>query len=1184
MYILGAVQTTKDWFPGLVISEATGLNCRTAVENGVLTPLDIQCGVCTLDNMWDYRILGSATLLACSLIVCGGVKYVTIVSPFFLIFVLLSVLLIWVGVLAAPGRDFASDVLLAGKGLSGDFAANVAANLGPAFEADLACLEVKRNGQPLYTEADLQFGFFQALALFFPSVTGIMAGSNRSGDLRNAQHSIPKGTLGAVAATSTIYLLTTLLYGAVATRTGLKTNYLLSADASIQGDIVRIGIILSSLGAGLQSLTGAPRLLQAIANDNLIPALKPFQGTGEPRRPLLLTFLICEACVLSGDINVIAPFITNFFLLCYTAVNAAVLIQGLLKEPNWRPRFHYYHSGTALLGMLLCLTIMFTTFFEFAIASIAVVSVLYKYIEYRKVTKQWGDGMRGLRMQTARQTLLSLEKLSTVHTKNWRPQVLLFARVNPDGLLAQPGLLPFVGQFKGARGITIISTAIQGDLMADAAVQMRVEKKLRQARDDHQIRGFTQVVMSEDIPTALDSLLQTAGLGGLGPNTVVTCWPTSWRTRITGADRMKQILTSAHAFNMALVLLRGIEEWPDSMSELNGTIDVWWVVHDGGLLLLLSIILRRHRTWRHTALRVFVVCQQGDDPGELRTVINRFLYNMRISAQLECIQLEAQLSGILPTRGAEWQTTEAGGFVPVVNKSIIRQSKPLGKLGKADSQALRGSHVAFEPASELCSSSGRHSDGAVAEEERSAKAKALKRGFSANSVFQSSVFLKSESSGTSPPPSPPEEPATEGWRDRLAGRFWSTGEPAPAPAAPPPAAAPEEVQLALAAPQTPVAPPVAKQHLVSPQVALSFYSAGITSPGMLSRSESGTMLSRSDYMLSPSSVQDAVELADVEAEAVIAEADADAAEAEAEAAVARAGAAKARAAAKAARARAERRRAVNDAQASAVVSSAMVSAQAHGEAAAVMAAASAEASVAAQANCTALLEAVATAAVAKVQAKADEAARVAAAAHAAATAAAAAVATKEVAAGGGDAEATAEVAASLAATSAASAAATSATLSAASAASAASATLQLPPSATSTASDVQPRSRKGKAACNLNPALDSVAPSAAEKPPKPARAATPAALHRTPTAPLASAGKRGAEVPEQTKQQATRALNRAMREHSSESNLVMTNLPLPKETDETASYMEHLEMLAEGIQRCLFVAGQRDAEVITMYS
>ena len=42
--------------------------------------------------------------------------------------------------------------------------------------------------------------------------------------------------------------------------------------------------------------------------------------------------------------------------------------------------------------------------------------------------------------------------------------------------------------------------------------------------------------------------------------------------------------------------------------------DVWWVVHDGGLLLLLSIILRKHRTWHRAPLRVFCVCHADDDP------------------------------------------------------------------------------------------------------------------------------------------------------------------------------------------------------------------------------------------------------------------------------------------------------------------------------------------------------------------------------------------------------------------------------------------------------------------------------------------------------------------------------------------------------------------------------------------
>jgi len=745
MYVLGAVQTIKDSLPGLVL---TGVNCQEE-----LTALENECGVCAIKNMNDYRILGVLVLVLLTLVVAGGVKYVSMVSPFVLIPVLLSVFLIWrtpqpraqtqstalslLSLCTGPNRRtthslfspswpriaglpcltrlwpelryFEVGIVMAGSGykefpptsgITGNWAVNLPNNIGPDFAANLKCLEVKdADGKPYFTEADLgAYDFLQSLALFFPSVTGIMAGSNRSGDLRNAQVSIPIGTLAAVVVTSIIYLTSAVLYGGVAEReVGLKTNYLLSADASVQQEMVRVGIVMSSLGAGLQSLTGAPRLLQAIANDDLIPLLKVFQGGGEPRKPLLLTAAICTCCVITGDIDVVAPIITMFFLLCYTAVNLAVLLQGLLKEPNWRPRFRLIggertSSFTAFLGMCLCLGIMFSTFLIFAIASIVVCCVLWKYIQYRKVAKHWGDGMRGMRYQTARQMLLSLERLSSVHTKNWRPQVLLFAKVTSDGVLHQPGLLPFVGQLKGARGITIISTAIEGELHDDAATQMRIERKLRQARDDHQIRGFTQVVMSNDVPTALETLLQTAGLGGLGPNTVVTCWATSWQTRIIGARRMKQILTSAHAFNMALILIKGIEVWPGSDTLQTQPIDIWWVVHDGGLLMMLAIILHKHRTWRHATIRVFVVCQSGDDPEELRVAITSFLYNMRITATMQVVQLTEALSGILPTRGAEWSNSQ-GLVMPRVNKAIV--SKALGTLDTPDAQTYRA--VGVEP-------------------------------------------------------------------------------------------------------------------------------------------------------------------------------------------------------------------------------------------------------------------------------------------------------------------------------------------------------------------------------------------------------------------------------------------------------------------------------------------------------
>ena len=56
--------------------------------------------------------------------------------------------------------------------------------------------------------------FTTLLAIFFPSVTGIMAGSNRSGDLKNASKSIPKGTIAAITTTSIVYIFCVFFLGA----------------------------------------------------------------------------------------------------------------------------------------------------------------------------------------------------------------------------------------------------------------------------------------------------------------------------------------------------------------------------------------------------------------------------------------------------------------------------------------------------------------------------------------------------------------------------------------------------------------------------------------------------------------------------------------------------------------------------------------------------------------------------------------------------------------------------------------------------------------------------------------------------------------------------------------------------------------------------------------------------------
>ena len=60
--------------------------------------------------------------------------------------------------------------------------------------------------------------FFSVFAVFFPAVTGIVAGANLSGDLRDPADAIPKGTLLAIGTTFVSYVVYLVVTGCVALR------------------------------------------------------------------------------------------------------------------------------------------------------------------------------------------------------------------------------------------------------------------------------------------------------------------------------------------------------------------------------------------------------------------------------------------------------------------------------------------------------------------------------------------------------------------------------------------------------------------------------------------------------------------------------------------------------------------------------------------------------------------------------------------------------------------------------------------------------------------------------------------------------------------------------------------------------------------------------------------------------
>ncbi|XP_053620979.1 solute carrier family 12 member 4 isoform X3 [Plodia interpunctella] len=517
--------------------------------------------------------------------------------------------------------------------------------------------DIEQMERPTYNQvyADLTTTFTILIGIFFPSVTGIMAGSNRSGDLADAQKSIPIGTICAILTTSTVYLSCVLLFAGTVDNLLLRDKFgqsiggkLVVANMAWPNEwVILIGSFLSTLGAGLQSLTGAPRLLQAIAKDEIIPFLAPFavsSSRGEPTRALLLTMLICQCGILLGNVDILAPLLSMFFLMCYGFVNLACALQTLLKTPNWRPRFKYYHWSLSLAGLTLCISIMFMTSWFYALIAMGMAGLIYKYIEYRGAEKEWGDGLRGLALSAARYSLLRLEE-GPPHTKNWRPQVLVLAKMNTDLKPTYRKMLAFASQLKAGKGLTVCVSVISGDYTRLSSEALSAKQNLRKCMEDEKLKGFVDVLVAPNIADGLSHFVQTCGLGGLKPNTVIVGWPYGWRH----SEEMPVSEPKWHGFlhtvravaaaRMALLVPKGINFFPDSTEKISGNIDIWWIVHDGGMLMLLPFLLKQHRTWKNCKMRIFTVAQMEDNSIQMKKDLKMFLYQLRIEAEVEVVEM-----------------------------------------------------------------------------------------------------------------------------------------------------------------------------------------------------------------------------------------------------------------------------------------------------------------------------------------------------------------------------------------------------------------------------------------------------------------------------------------------------------------------------------------------------------------
>ncbi|XP_034164432.1 solute carrier family 12 member 7 isoform X2 [Pangasianodon hypophthalmus] len=664
-----------------------------------------------LNNM---RVYGTCCLALMALVVFVGVKYVNKLALVFLACVILSILAIYAGVIKTIFEPPVFPVCLLGNrtlqnqdfdkclkteiidnvtvttklwslfcdtpylnatcdeyfrknnvtevqgipGLtSGVISENMWSSYGPAgmlvekkIESVAASESTQGTSFP-YVLNDMATFFTLLVGIYFPSVTGIMAGSNRSGDLRDAQRSIPIGTILAIATTTFIYLSCVVLFGACIEGAVLrdkfgdsvKKNLVIGTLSWPSPWVIVIGSFFSCCGAGLQSLTGAPRLLQAIARDGIVPFLEVFgygKANGEPTWALLLTAGICEIGILIASLDAVAPILSMFFLMCYLFVNLACALQTLLRTPNWRPRFKYYHWTLSFLGMSLCLALMFISSWYYALVAMVIAGCIYKYIEYRGAEKEWGDGIRGLSLNAARYALIRLEE-APPHTKNWRPQLLVLLKLDSELKVKHPRLLSLTTQLKAGKGLTIVGSVLEGTYLTKDTEAKKAEQNIKVAMAAEKTKGFCHVVVTSNLRDGISHLIQSAGLGGMKHNTVLMAWPSSWKQSNDPLSWKNFIETvrETTAAHQALLVAKNVDNFPQQERLREGTIDVWWVVHDGGMLMLLPFLLRQHKVWRKCKMRIFTVAQMDDNSIQMKKDLQMFLYHLRLDAEVEVVEM-----------------------------------------------------------------------------------------------------------------------------------------------------------------------------------------------------------------------------------------------------------------------------------------------------------------------------------------------------------------------------------------------------------------------------------------------------------------------------------------------------------------------------------------------------------------
>ncbi len=490
-------------------------------------------------------------------------------------------------------------------------------------------------------------GFWIAFAIFFPAATGITAGANMSGDLKDPSKAIPRGTFLAIGFTAIIYVIQLILLAGYADQAALKTDpFGVLKDMSIFGPLVVAGVFAATLSSALGSFLGAPRILQAMGMDRLLRPLVFFgKGHGpssEPRRATVLTLIIALCVVWAGGLNAVAKVISMFFLIAYGMICGSAFVEGKSGNPSFRPRFKLFGWPAAAAGAGGCAFAMVWIDKTYAVLAIVISGIVYFSLRGR-TGGSFGDAKRGYIFQRTRENLLMLEKMAP-DPRNWRPVLCVLTEDHErDRQLVDAAAWVECG--RGLLSFLEVVAAPDKDALARHELRYRRVAHLSQYLHGRGIVAFADAVVLPETAGRLDGILQAYSIGSLRPNTVMLSVPPP--SQPERRERVADMLATVASFGVSIVIYKGAK-----MQELGKRrIDVWWHgERNGSLLTLFAYLISEHEAWGRVRIRMLRVVKSGPEHLEAERSLSQIMQAARLAVDEEVILSQRPVSELIVER------------------------------------------------------------------------------------------------------------------------------------------------------------------------------------------------------------------------------------------------------------------------------------------------------------------------------------------------------------------------------------------------------------------------------------------------------------------------------------------------------------------------------------------------------